>query len=333
MKQELLHPEEIDMLIINFLSKEISNEERTALQNWIMQSDDNRQYFIQMQDLWKSISHDEVSFDSEQAYKRFVKRIEASRRVSRSGHKGRFLKWAAVFVLAFGLGSLSFYIANQRSLDNHFYAIDVPYGAKSRVELPDKSVVWLNAGSTMHYAQSFGKNNRDVSLDGEAYFEVSKNRHLPFTVHGKEVSVKVLGTKFNVKSYAEDSVVDVTLIEGSVDLKNNLVADSRVILKPNERATLNKRTEHLMVNNVEASNSREWTNGKLIFEEELFGQIVRRLEREYNVKIIVNDPSLNTLRFYGDFRNAQSIGEIFDIMTANNKFRYTIRKSVINVYK
>jgi transmembrane sensor len=330
------HTEEIDLLIIKHLSKECDKEETSVLRTWIMQSEENRRYFTQLQEIWSSISSQESGFDSEVAYQHFKSRIAALQPKSQS-HKGwvskPILRWAAAVILAFVLGVFSYFLINSYSISNKYYTISVPYGAKSKIELPDKSVVWLNAGSTLKYAQNFAQKRRNVTLSGEAYFEVTKNPDMPFTVQGKEVSVKVLGTKFNVKSYPEDEVVDVTLLQGAVRLNNNSAPDKTIMLKPNERATFNKRSNQLSVSKVEAINSKEWTHGKLIFEEELFGQIVCRLEREYNVRINIKNKELNTLRFYGDFRNAQSITEIFDIMTANSKFHYSIKESVINVFK
>ena len=212
--------------------------------------------------------------------------------------------------------------------------VKVSRGVVSHLHLPDGTQVWLNSGSRLTYGNTFNKENRNVTLEGEAYFEVTKNPKKPFVVHGKEVAVKVLGTKFDVKSYSEDAAVVVTLLEGSVhlsDVKNQ--SSTPLLLKPNERATFMKENNKLSVNKVNAKNACEWIRGNLIFDDEELGQIVRCLEREYNITIKVQDREINQLRFYGKFRNTQPIEEILNIMTANQKFHYNQKENVITLSK
>lgn len=332
-----LTQDQIDSLIINVLGRVTSTDEEILFRQWMAYSDANKTYFYQVRDIWESFSADKISFDKDEAYHRFKARV-AAQEMEVTSQKTfvlpRFIRWTAAVIVAFVLGGLSIYIYNANSLSNHLYTVTVPLGSKSKIELPDHTTVWLNAGSTLQYAQNFAQSGRNVSLEGEAYFEVTKNPRMPFTVNGKDVAVKVLGTKFNVRSYNEDPTVDITLVEGSISLTNHLAAnDSACLLKPNEKATLNKQSHQVTIEKVEACNWSEWTRGKLVFDAERFGQIIRRLEREYNVDIKVKDSELLNRKFYGDFRKAQSIQEIFDIMTASNQFHYTFKESVITVYK
>ncbi|MBP1641028.1 MAG: fec operon regulator FecR [Bacteroidetes bacterium] len=332
-----LTQDQIDSLIINVLGGVANAEDEGILRQWMGKSSANQRYYMQICDIWESSSADTTSFNKDQAYRRFKTRIAAQ---ALSAEKrgvfvlSRFVRWTAVIVVAFVLGSFSVYVWNQYSQSSNLYTVTVPLGSKSKVELPDHTTVWLNAGSKLCYSPDFAKRSRQVSLEGEAYFEVAKNPKMPFTVNGREMAVKVLGTKFNVRSYREDPTVDITLLEGSISLTNHL-AESQLpcFLKPNEKATLNKKNGQMTIEAVQASDWSEWTRGKLVFDAERFGQIIRRLEREYNVTIRVQDKELMNRKFYGDFRKAQSIQEIFDIMTASNQFRYKFKESVITVYK
>lgn len=212
--------------------------------------------------------------------------------------------------------------------------VKVSRGVVSYLHLPDGTQVWLNSGSRLTYSNTFNKESRNVTLEGEAYFEVTKNPKKPFIVQGKEVAVKVLGTKFDVKSYTEDAAVVVTLLEGSVhlsDVKN--LSSSPLLLKPDERATFMKENNKLIVSKVNAKNACEWIHGNLIFDDEELGQIVKCLEREYNITIKVQDREINQLRFYGKFRNTQPIEEILNIMTANQKFHYNQKENMITFSK
>jgi Fe2+-dicitrate sensor, membrane component len=332
-----LTQDQIDSLIINVLGGIANAGDEETLGQWMAQSNANQQYYMQIRDIWESVNTDTALFDKEKAYRRFRTRV-ASQALSAEKKSpfifSRFLRWTAAVVVAFVFGSVTVYMLNRYSQSTNLYSVAVPLGSKSKIDLPDHTTVWLNAGSRLSYAQDFAKYSRNVSLEGEAYFEVSKNPRMPFTVNGKEMAVKVLGTKFNVRSYGEDPTVDITLLEGSVSLTNRLDENKTpCLLKPNEKATLNKKSGQLTIESVQASDWSEWTRGKLVFDAERFGQIICRLEREYNVTIRVQDKDLMNRKFYGDFRKAQSIQEIFDIMTASNQFRYKFKESVITVYK
>lgn len=114
-------------------------------------------------------------------------------------------------------------------------------GARTKMHLPDGTAVWLNAGSKLSYSQGFGIDNRDVRLEGESYFEVSRNENLPFCVKTKEVKVRVLGTKFNFRNYQDDNEAVVNLLEGKVSLMNGLRKMSEQYLAPGECMTLDKQ--------------------------------------------------------------------------------------------
>jgi len=331
--------ERIDDLIVNYLIHQLSSEDREELRIWLSISEENRSYFVEMQDIWKtSEAQDKDVFDSEAAYRRIKALISYQHQPNKEKrhiHLPLPYYWAAAVVLAFVLGGFSFFVINNRIIQNSAkqYAIYVPYGAKARVVLPDNSIVWLNAGSTLRYGQNFGQNNRQLALVGEGYFEIAHNAAMPFTVNANQVSLKVLGTKFDVKAYPEDKRLDVTLLRGSILLTTIYQPNSSLKLIPGQLAIVNKTNRDVKVKRVDASEAAAWTKGKIVFDEELFSQIIRRLERDYDVTIDVKDPKLNDLRFYGDFSNAQSIQEILNIMTSNNDFHYTMKENHIVVYQ
>lgn len=241
---------------------------------------------------------------------------------------------AAVLVIPL-LVSLFLFLRHDKP-DHTLFAdnvVKVSRGVVSYLHLPDGTQVWLNSGSRLSYSNSFNKENRNVTLEGEAYFEVTKNTKKPFIVRGKEVAVKVLGTKFNVKSYNEDASVAVTLLEGSVHLSDITNLASSLVLKPNEQATFIKENNIITNKKVNAENACEWIHGNLIFDDEEFGQIAKCLERQYNITINIQDREIEQLHFYGKFKNSQPIDEILNIMTANQKFHYDQKENVITLYK
>jgi len=331
--------ERIDDLIVKSLGLQITPKEEEELHAWISASEENHRYFIEMQYLWKSAaSRDKIDFNSIGAFQRFKVRAglgEKAKEKNIGFYLNTFLRYAAIVVLAFALGGLSYYFVNNRIIQNNTkeYSINVPNGAKTKIELPDKSVVFLNAGSSLHFSQNFGEKSRNVELKGEGYFEIAHNPAKPFIVHTSQASVRVLGTKFDVKAYPDEKKLNVTLLKGSIQLRTIYKPGEVLMLKPNQSAIIDKEQQNVEVKQVVASDAAAWAKGKIIFDEVLFGNIVRRLERDYNVTIIVKNSKLNNLRFFGDFRNAQSIEEILNIMTADNEFRYTMKGNVITVYQ
>ena len=147
------------------------------------------------------------------------------------------------------------------------------------------------------------------------------------------MQLQVLGTKFNFRDYPEDHEVVVSLLEGKVELNNLLKKEKEAFLAPDERAILNKANGLMTVDTVTASNASQWTDGYLFFDEELLPDIVKELERSYNVNIHIANDSLNKFRFYGNFvRREQSIQEVLDALASTEKIQYKIEERNITIY-
>ena len=239
---------------------------------------------------------------------------------------------AAIVILTIG-GTIGIWQISSSLKPETYFVCETPYGEKSKVVLSDGTVVWLNAGSTLKYSNKFNTANRKVELNGEGYFEVRRNEKLPFFVKTKDLQLQVLGTKFNFRDYPEDHEVVVSLLEGKVELNNLLKKEKEAILAPDERAILNKTNGRMTVETVTASNASQWTDGYLFFDEELLPDIVKELERSYNVTIRIANDSLNTFRFYGNFvRREQSIQEVLDALASTEKIQYKIEERNITIY-
>ena len=190
-----------------------------------------------------------------------------------------------------------------------------------------------NIGMAQCRFNNFGINNRNVTLCGEGYFEVSKNKNLPFQVVSDDIKVEVLGTKFNVKNYPEDPNIKVALLEGSVMLYDSLES---TILKPNQIAQYDKQNKKTTLKTIAAENTSAWINGHLYFDEENMETIALALERAFDVNITIKDETLKKMIFYGDFIiESNNIDEIMNIMAATNKFNYhyKIRKNEIEIFQ
>ena len=287
---------------------------------------DNKEY--NEEEIWfSSVSKESLAkYDKDAAYAAFKKRVaEAGTQQKAKSFRLGWIKYAAaVLLMVVTVGYLS-YKGGQNDIQSSFgdIVIATPQGSRTQLSLPDGSKVWLNAGSSISYSQGFGYIDRLVNLVGEGYFEVAHNEKLPLSVVSENVCVKVLGTKFNFRDYPTDAEAIVSLTEGSVAMCSNKNPDEGQLLKPGQRATVDKESGRIRVESYEVANSMKWTNGRLLFDGEPLPDIVKTLERSYNVKITIADCNLRKLRFYGDFiRQEQTLVEVLDALESTGKLRY-----------
>ena len=224
-------------------------------------------------------------------------------------------------------------------------------GAKSRLLLPDGSVVWLNSGSRISYPASFTDSLREVELEGEAYFDVAKDPGRPFTVHTRDIHIKVLGTVFNVKCYPEDDRTEATLISGLVQVqKTGGGSGETLLLHPHEKVVVSRAPEnvpagadiplpgamtvkHLKENAADTAMAETaWVYNKLVFDGEDFREIAAEMERWYNVKIIINDSTVAGYRFHAKFEN-ESITEVLAALRLTLPFTFKTGQNEVNIYK
>jgi len=326
----------INDLIIDYLSQDITDEKLKELENWINTSAGNKQQFIAMREIWFSASSlpDKEVFDEKKAYLRFVSHQGKKKENTWQKTSLRvLLQSAAAIIILVIVSYISFKHGNEQ-LKSQFcdIVIEAPWGSKTKTYLPDGTLVWLNTGSKMTYSQGFGVNDRNVHLSGEGYFEVVRNEKLPFNVVTDEMQVNVLGTKFNFCNYPNDEEAMISLLEGRIMVRNYVKKGENIKMNPNQEIFLNKESGHMRIVKVNARNTTEWTKGYLFFDENLLPDIVKRLERSYNVQIIITDPSLKKLRFYSNFtRKELSVKEVLDILSSTRKIKYTINGKEIKL--
>lgn len=199
------------------------------------------------------------------------------------------------------------------------------------ITLPDSSKVMLNRYSSLSYPRRFRKKQRNVSLSGEAYFEVEKNPEYPFVLNAGSVSVKVLGTHFNVESYPGDGIVRTTLLEGSVSVES---PSGNLLLVPNESAVFNNQTGAFRRETVEPEEEvMAWRTGKLVFNNLPLGEIARRLGNAFHVKIEVKSEALKEFRIRAEFSRGESLTEILRMLSKSGNFYCTQEKGVIVIWE
>ena len=203
--------------------------------------------------------------------------------------------------------------------------IKIPYGKTFEITLSDGTQVFMNAGSSLKYPVQFIKgHHREVVLEGEAFFDVTKDKKHPFIVKTRGVDVKVLGTKFNVSSYKEDADINTVLVEGSVSLSNTGMPNNSTMLVPGEKGTWNSQKTAIAVKKVDTRIYTEWMTGEIVFRKTAFKDIIIKLERSYNVAIDNNRIELLDKKFNASFnKNIESIEEVLTAMSKIQGFSFS----------
>jgi len=211
--------------------------------------------------------------------------------------------------------------------------IKIPYGKTFTITLSDGTEVNMNAGSSLKYPVQFIKgHNREVVLEGEAFFDVAKDKKHPFVVKTRGVNVKVLGTKFNVSSYKEDADVNTVLVEGSVSLSNRTIPNDNAMLVPGEKGTWNNKNKEIAVEKVDTRIYTEWMTGELVFRKAAFKDIIIKLERSYNVTIENNKKELLDKKFNASFnKNIESIEVVLETMSKIQDFTFKKEGKLIKI--
>jgi len=191
---------------------------------------------------------------------------------------------AALFVVT---SMISIFLYTQYN-DSRLVVVENRSGQKSDFTLPDGTRVWLNGASKLVYKSSFDK-IREVTLEGEAFFDVVEDKTKPFVVNASKIVIKVLGTAFNVKSYQEEKTIETTLVRGKVLIE---IAESKkgpIVLAEKQQAVYSKESRQVQLSAIQTDRVTSWTTGKLIFNNETFSEVKKKLERYYGVHILLSD--------------------------------------------
>jgi ferric-dicitrate binding protein FerR (iron transport regulator) len=315
--------------IIAHLNDELDTLELEELYKWIYRSEENARYYVKIKDLWEaSIIHDSEIADTKNEWNRFVNIIS----IRNKNRKGYFLNsWYKIaVVLVFGLfigGAIVKFVSVPEKV---YFTAFAPKGSISQVLLSDSTFIYLNAGTELKYNFTNGK--REVYLNGEAWFNVKKMKAKPFIVHTNYYDVKVLGTKFNVKTYYTDRTVETTLEEGSVTvLPTKKFRMKRVAkLVPNQQLVFDKINNTLKVREVNPKQYTSWKENKLIFINMNLGELIIVLERKYGVDIEVKDKSILEYHYDGTIKN-ETIFELLDIIKKTLPIDYILNGQKIEI--
>lgn len=229
--------------------------------------------------------------------------------------------------------------------EKNFSEVSSPIGSKTKLVLPDSTVVWLNAGSKLTYSEHFGTTNRNTTLIGEAFFDVKKST-VPFIIHANKMQIKVLGTAFNVRAYPDEKTTETSLIRGRVEIRLDKKPDRPFFLEPNEKLVVSNEQEEVktkvqnkdplvvlkpLTRTIDSTVvETSWVHNELIFQDESFRDIAMKMEKWYGVAIEFRDEKLAGERLSGTF-TSETIDEALTALQLSTKFHYIIRGNLITI--
>jgi ferric-dicitrate binding protein FerR (iron transport regulator) len=282
--------------------------------------------------------------------------VETFRHMKKTSGKRKFFSYglAASVILLLSIASFIFITKREAVPVSKGSEIVTKKGSKSRVVLPDGTLVWLNADSKLIYPENFQGATREVRLTGEAFFDVTKDSNRPFIIHTNTIEVKVLGTIFNLRSYPEEATTETSLLDGMIEVTLLKQADKKIILRPNEKLTIsNDGTENMELeeeakieteqpvmilskvhyrNNDTISTEALWVNNILAFDNEGMDNVFFKIERWYNVDIEVKNMELLSKHFTATFQN-KPLEEIMQALQLTFHFNYKIEGDKVIISK
>lgn len=217
---------------------------------------------------------------------------------------------------------------NKNENINQYHTIVIPKGAEYNLILSDGTHVYLNSDSRLKYPIVFNGKKREVYLEGEAFFDVAKNKEKPFIVKSKDFSVKALGTSFNVMNYDDEAFAHTTLKTGKVEVCAN---DKKVILNPGQQAYL--KNKDIKVKSVNVNIYTSWMNEKFNFANETLDVIMRKVSRWYNVEVFYASPSIKNYHFSGNIPKYTNISKVFELLELTTNVKFKIKDKTITVMK
>ena len=310
-------------MIKDFFEGKCSEDEKKGILEWVNSSVQNKENFLKWEELY-SIGKYHISDENcMKAEKRLLARIDEHER----GRKMKIMRmygvvrYAAVFIMLLTFSGLAYWYFTNNNTE--MIKLATVAGETKQVVLPDGSKVWLNENTSLEYPEHFESDARMLHLDGEAYFEVTPNKHKPFVVKGSIMQIEVLGTKFNFKNSEKCRIAEASLLEGEIKASGN-ANEGLITLEPGQKVELNAYTKKMKVSDTDAEIDAIWHNEYVQLTNANIYDIALLLEKIYKVNIVLS-PEINIKNTYsGALQRKKNIKDVLEILSKTIHFNYKI---------
>lgn len=314
--------------LIDLITGRLSSSEKMPLIEKIQREPDTKKRYSELKATWAFMQSERRMPKSRQeaSYKHIkfqLKKSETYKTIK------IWSSVAAVIVLFLGLSAGMFYLGRNNAVsDKNLFVttVEAPNGQISRIVLPDSTVVWLNSGTQLKYDNQFAVTNRNLGVSGQAYLEVKRNENLPLFVSTAKLDVKVLGTKFDVCAYPDENKVQVVLKSGKVELFDRRTNELMHRLKPGQMVSYDVNQRELTVQTVEPETYISWKEGDMVFKDTPMAEVIKRLERRYDVVVKVKDDKVYRSVLTGNFRNT-SLNDMLEYIQFTSQVTFCINNN------
>jgi transmembrane sensor len=353
--------------IDGYYTNKLTQSQAEELLEWLGKNEENRHYLRELGKVWYASSQISTKEkDADKAWTKLLDKINSDDIRPMPKPELRipiFVLYrvaAAVLLIGIlGIGSVFVFRSPKTRTESAYFEALAPKGSRSVITLTDGSIVWLNSGTKLRYQRNFGQENRDLYLEGEAYFVVAENKQWPFRVKTPDICVTATGTAFNVKAYIDENIVETTLEKGEVRIETlnnskNKPESSTVILKPNQKAVFVKASKNLTLNQpkqkiqiagndsvikkknmalridslVDTKLTTSWKDSRWIFKSEKLLSLAPILERRYDITIIFRDSVLRSYKFTGTLKE-ESLDQVLKAICLASPIRYEIEHNQV----
>jgi ferric-dicitrate binding protein FerR (iron transport regulator) len=357
--------------IVAYYDNNLTKEQADELISWISEDKNNLHYFRETGKVWLASGMlPKRDFDTVKAFETVLDRIKENDIRPMQGkvihlRLSSIIKYAAAIVILLFVGAGSAYLFRNRTEDRSVNYVEAvaPKGSRTIITLADGSTIWLNSDTKIRYKTDFGHTNRELYLQGEAYFVVAENKTLPFRVNTSDICITAIGTSFNVKAYIEENVIETTLEKGEVRIdkigtNERRAAIEPVYLRPNQKAVYSRGSDKLAVKDrkeevplgervtevpvkplpiivdtlVDTKLSTSWKDSKWIFKSENLNKLKPILERRYDITIVFNDSSLCHYKFTGTILE-ESLDQVLKALSISAPIKYSLDQNKVTLFE
>lgn len=366
---ELTTAERQELLELLAANEEFRGEHEMLRDFWGLKEPDYADMRLTLEKIKTEIRRQEARQEAEKPYRHTAEPDQQAEKPTPTMRWGRVWSAAAALILVIG-GYLIYYHARQKAGETLTWQEKyTPRNARSRMTLTDGSSVTLNSDSRLKYPVNFDGPSREVYLTGEAYFTIARDAAHPFIIHTNKMTIRVLGTSFNVRCYPDDDASETTLIQGSIEVTFPDRPADKIILKPTDKLVIRNDTANLAATKIEKPatgrsnavpdslsspgtghtkytltgltyyrNQRNtvvetgWMDNKLVFNAEELQSVTRKMQRWYGVSIVIDKEELKTLPFTGLFQNETIEEALYALQLSEKKLHYTRKNTIIHIY-
>ncbi|WP_106831309.1 FecR family protein [Parabacteroides pacaensis] len=311
----------IENIIIRVLSREASSEEINKLNDWLQADKQNRTQFDLIKSYWNAQVTSTLQGNAEKSWIKFYNKINSSqpsqKQIKRSISTRMWFKIASLAAVSIlFILCITTYFPKKNTI--RYYTCDIKNSQPEHI-LSDGTKISLSKNSYFIYSSEYGKKKREIELTGEAFFEVAKDSQKPFIVHTGKVSVRVLGTVFNVKTDERTHSVITTLLSGSVRFDT---PHQQLTLQPDQQLIYNNDKDSILVKKVDAEIYAIWKENLYRYKSKAFGKLIKEIETIYNTPITIRNPALTEIKISGSLKKDLSLDQIFTLLSQSLPFSW-----------